>query len=312
MIPNFYVNQKFYDFDDFAATLQSWDIKINQLKPGTRVNILKQLHTKKMTISSGFINGHTQQMGDPPPFGCTISLLADTESNIIWRNKKVPADGIMLIPANSELDITTKFKAGIHTISPSKEILDSIVKRTGVQKLFQKNGLISIPMARANELRSLVCKYFFFLDQYPELASNLAFTNGFITDLSKKLATSLEKIENPAETRQSVNKALAWKRIENFFERNIGSPVTIGDLSETAGVSERTLQRLFHERFDVSPKTYVNITRLNGVHRALKQAPTPKSKISDIANHWGFWHMGQLAADYKNLFGELPSATLKK
>ena len=34
------------------------------------------------------------------------------------------------------------------------------------------------------------------------------------------------------------------------------------------------------------------------------------TKILNIANDWGFWHMGQFAADYKSLFGELPSETL--
>jgi AraC family transcriptional regulator, ethanolamine operon transcriptional activator len=32
--------------------------------------------------------------------------------------------------------------------------------------------------------------------------------------------------------------------------------------------------------------------------------------IGDIANTWGFWHMGQFAADYRRQFGELPSETL--
>jgi len=29
-----------------------------------------------------------------------------------------------------------------------------------------------------------------------------------------------------------------------------------------------------------------------------------------IANQYGFWHMGQFAKDYNNLFGELPSETI--
>ena len=34
--------------------------------------------------------------------------------------------------------------------------------------------------------------------------------------------------------------------------------------------------------------------------------------IQDIASHWGFWHLGQFAQDYRHLFGELPSDTLHK
>ncbi len=35
-------------------------------------------------------------------------------------------------------------------------------------------------------------------------------------------------------------------------------------------------------------------------------------RIADIANKWGFWRMGQIAADYRNLFNELPSQTMSK
>jgi hypothetical protein len=34
--------------------------------------------------------------------------------------------------------------------------------------------------------------------------------------------------------------------------------------------------------------------------------------VSAVANRWGFWHLGQLAADYRNLFDELPSETLAR
>ena len=34
--------------------------------------------------------------------------------------------------------------------------------------------------------------------------------------------------------------------------------------------------------------------------------------VADIANGWGFWHMGQFAADYRRQFGELPSETLAR
>jgi len=32
--------------------------------------------------------------------------------------------------------------------------------------------------------------------------------------------------------------------------------------------------------------------------------------LSDIAARWGFWHLSHFAADYKSMFGELPSETL--
>ncbi|GHU15365.1 hypothetical protein AGMMS50225_28560 [Betaproteobacteria bacterium] len=34
--------------------------------------------------------------------------------------------------------------------------------------------------------------------------------------------------------------------------------------------------------------------------------------VGDIAARWGFWHLSHFAADYKEMFGELPSDTLRQ
>jgi AraC-like DNA-binding protein len=49
---------------------------------------------------------------------------------------------------------------------------------------------------------------------------------------------------------------------------------------------------------------------LNGVRRGLRDAEKGVA-VQDVAAHWGFWHLGQFAQDYKRLFGELPSTTLR-
>jgi AraC family ethanolamine operon transcriptional activator len=78
----------------------------------------------------------------------------------------------------------------------------------------------------------------------------------------------------------------------------------------TAYRHSRTLRRAFQERYEVSPKRYLEAHRLNGVHRALRRADAIEVRVVDIANQWGFWLMGKFAGDYRRLFGQLPSATL--
>ena len=73
----------------------------------------------------------------------------------------------------------------------------------------------------------------------------------------------------------------------------------------------RTLNYAFREIFGVTPKEYLQVTRLDGVRKDLHRRE-PSAKISDIANKWGFWHMGQFAADYRRQFGELPSETTRR
>ena len=64
--------------------------------------------------------------------------------------------------------------------------------------------------------------------------------------------------------------------------------------------------------FGMSPMAYLKTLRLQTVHRALKTADPTNTNIIAIANQFGFWSMGHFSRDYKQMFDELPSATLKQ
>jgi AraC family ethanolamine operon transcriptional activator len=57
--------------------------------------------------------------------------------------------------------------------------------------------------------------------------------------------------------------------------------------------------------------SFLRAMRLNGVRRALRKADGVHESVADVAARWGFWHLSHFAADYKAMFGELPSETLR-
>jgi transcriptional regulator GlxA family with amidase domain len=65
-------------------------------------------------------------------------------------------------------------------------------------------------------------------------------------------------------------------------------------------------------QFGVGPKEYLKVFRLISVRRQLRAASARTTRVTDVANGLGFWHMGQFAADYRQRFGELPSETLQR
>lgn len=97
-------------------------------------------------------------------------------------------------------------------------------------------------------------------------------------------------------------------RVAEHIKAHQHGPIPIADLCAHAGVSERTLQYAFKRKFQMTPKQYLQARRLNGVRSAILSRPGVS--ITDLASEWGFWHMGQFAADYRKLFGELPKVTL--
>ena len=104
---------------------------------------------------------------------------------------------------------------------------------------------------------------------------------------------------------------LAIRKALDYVADHCEEIVTLRDICVSCDVSLRTLNRAFNERFGLGPKTYLKRQRLSAVRSGLLTSP-PGILVSDMANRWGFWHMGQFAQDYALLFGELPSQTLKK
>jgi AraC-like DNA-binding protein len=86
---------------------------------------------------------------------------------------------------------------------------------------------------------------------------------------------------------------------------------TAASLAEEAGVSARALQRSFQESGLPPPMTYLRRLRLHRVRAELARGCGGTVSVAVIANRWGFVHMGRFAEQYRQLFGECPSETLR-
>jgi AraC family transcriptional regulator, ethanolamine operon transcriptional activator len=96
-----------------------------------------------------------------------------------------------------------------------------------------------------------------------------------------------------------------------FVDQHDGEYLTVKQLAVAAGVSERTLRDAFQHYFGVAPVRYLNRRTLHQFRRALKSADPSRATVTEIATQFGVWHFGRLARDYRFLFGELPSETLR-
>lgn len=100
-------------------------------------------------------------------------------------------------------------------------------------------------------------------------------------------------------------------RVLAFLSDNLGDPVTVGELSRMAGVSERTLRAAFRDVLGLSPKQYVITERLRAVHDALCAADPETTTVTDVAMTYGFFELGRFAGRYRDAYGEVPSRTLR-
>ena len=99
-------------------------------------------------------------------------------------------------------------------------------------------------------------------------------------------------------------------RVYDYITSHSGYVPTLEEICLTTGEQARTLQRCFKKRYGLSIWTFQKIHRL---HMARRQfiLPLKESNITKVALEHGFTHFSRFSRDYKDLFGELPSSTMK-
>jgi AraC family transcriptional regulator, ethanolamine operon transcriptional activator len=90
-----------------------------------------------------------------------------------------------------------------------------------------------------------------------------------------------------------------------------GQPLHIADLCAATEVSERTLRNVFNEYFGVGPMRLLKMRQLREIRAALEIADPARDTVANIAERFGVWDFSLFARNYKKLFGESPSLTLR-
>lgn len=100
-------------------------------------------------------------------------------------------------------------------------------------------------------------------------------------------------------------------RARQFIHDHGREDIALEDIERAAGVSRYKLFEEFRQYFGQTPMAYLKRYRLEAVRRDIL-ADLAASSVSAIALSWGFSHLGRFSGDYKALFGETPSETLKR
>ncbi len=103
----------------------------------------------------------------------------------------------------------------------------------------------------------------------------------------------------------------AAKRTIEYIQNHARELPDMQVLCRIAGVSERSLQNGFLDYIGLTPIQYLRIVRLNGAHCDLLKAQEAQTTVTNIALSWGFIELGRFSKEYKLLFQQLPSQTLR-
>lgn len=143
------------------------------------------------------------------------------------------------------------------------------------------------------------------------------FSNALVAaDIEKAMIKSL-LICQPSNYSEEIEESLGTAapeyitRARNFIHRHARESIAVEDIAHAVGIGRDKLFEGFREHYGITPFAYLKKYRLERVHEALT-SDRSRNNISAIASDWGFPHLGRFSMEYRELFGETPSQTVKR
>ena len=118
--------------------------------------------------------------------------------------------------------------------------------------------------------------------------------------------------QNPSGARRSNGHPVELDRALAFIDAFLSDPIEMPELASHAGVTIRSLQRLFRRSLRTTPSAYIRARRLDNARRELTDPLYAHETIATIGVLNGFSHLGRFAAAYHAQYGERPSETRRR
>lgn len=174
--------------------------------------------------------------------------------------------------------------------------------------------VVDIGHAAMTRLRWLLTRLYQSLRVEPALTTSPAALKSVQSDLLAACQPIVARNAEPPPTmgRPSFERREIIRRTTARMEKDLGEFLSMEDLTLAADVSERTLRNIFLEFYGLPPRRFLTVHRLHQVRTTLQAADPECTRVTAVAAQFGFWHFGRFAREYRQVFGEVPSNTLKR
>jgi AraC family ethanolamine operon transcriptional activator len=307
------VRARFDNFDACAAALRSWEIEAFQLDRGSFAGELVQAHSRSALVSEITFGRALHQRGEPPKGMRTIGVPADPAQRIFFRNHWAHSNQLMFFPVGSEMDSVSVPGFHVYSVSFPEDRLSEISRALGgtdFERLLAGREVVDCSPGLMRSVRHAISEFVEWAAHEDVRAQPESVTRDRGLRLLHEIIEilTLDGVPRPPESTRT--REFAVRRSLELIDGSGREPLSVADLCRAAGVSRRTLEYAFQQRFGLSPKAYLLARRLDGARTELRRDHAEPS-VTHIANRWGFDHLSRFAAFYRRQFGELPSETMR-
>jgi AraC family ethanolamine operon transcriptional activator len=299
------------DVDDLTRLYPGWKGQFQQVSAGRFHGTVQVARGQFVRVFRGTADQVLLTRGASQPGWIDFSLITARNQQCRWQGRQYDANHVVVRGAQVGVDNLAARGAEIITLSVPIELI-----RRAAANSFRLNG----DPARIDW--KCHCVEPTTLAALEQLAKR--FAESSVSDLGYSSASDCYALEQElvvaalevitshigsATNELRCNRSELISRGHDYLHAHLAEPVGLIDLCEELGVSARTLQYAFRDRFGIGPIEYLRMLRLHAVRADLKTAREQGLSVREVAHRWGYHHLGNFAADYNRHFGVLPSKT---
>lgn len=312
-LPSLSLHRPFQDVDVLNSAFRVQGLEVDQLTSGSFEGALTTVHINEIQLVRLFTNCKIYALGSKSSDEVIFCVSLTAPNHPLVSHKQALASQTLFgFDSTGEVDLIIPEALPIATVTVPLAALQQYlhdVERDDLNAKFFRQNAIQVADQQLSDLRAYLNQIFYLAEANPGfLARSPALITG---DLLPLLVNCFSDDVCPNVCAHPFRRAVIVQEAEDFMLANLDQPLTLEAICIAVKTSKSALSYGFRDVFGLSPMAYLKTVRLNGVHRALKIADPATATVLGTANRYGFWHMGHFSHDYRQMFGESPSDTLR-
>lgn len=300
-----------------AASLNGWMQDYLQLSAGHFSGEIVEASIGPLQVFKETIHQRVDEKANPRRDSYTIGVPIHVKEDGYWQGRLLKPDSLITLRPNEELYFRTPPVSSILVTVIDCTAFDHFARITDsagdIQRLISRSNTGGLPPEAAQRFRTTLQGVLASMISTPEVFEYAASVKAIAeTVMGASLdALMIRATENEGAPRSHFVQRAIVERARQYILANRENPPTVSELSFYLKMSQRGLRHAFMNVLGINIVTFLRYVRLHGARKELLQS-NPTDSVTKIACKWGFWHMGMFSSYYKNLFGETPSATLRR
>ena len=292
------------DVDEFAEMHRpTWRLGYEQMSCGPFLARKEFRRSENAMVYHESYSHTVRGVGEPAPDVFVLAVVNSTGKQGRWWGHSFPDSALPMV--NDEQGADLILPAGCEDIVvalPKEQLQNKLAILTGTTPRWMTEGksFLKLPQSACDRLWRCWSKALCSSD----LVRGESLSDSLVAGLASVLPQSAQALKYPAARSALVRRAIELSDTEC-------GRVSIAELCLILRVSQRALNYAFVSQVGESPNRYLKLRRMNQARQRLRESCPAETSVTAITSELGFFEAGRFAVEYKQIFGERPSTTLR-